>query len=133
MRTYLKLQKTRANEVRALISNWGEVEKAVNVAANAEGTAREEQEKYMNSIEGKMAALETSWQALSNSILSSDFLKWLIDAGNAALTLADNLGGIPTLITAIAGGASLFKNVGRGRMFPLKKICQQDIVFYPIE
>ena len=113
--------KTRSNQVAALVRGWSDVEKAVNVASNAEGTAREEQEKYMNSIEGKMAALETSWQALSNSILSSDLLKWLIDAGNAALTLADNLGGLPTLFTTIAGGLSLFKNVGRGKMFPLNK------------
>lgn len=113
--------KTRSNQIAALMKGWSDVEKAVNVASNAEGTAREEQEKYMNSIEGKMAALETSWQALSNSILSSDLLKWLIDAGNAVLTLADNLGGLPTLFTTIAGGLSLFKNVGRGKMFPLNK------------
>ena len=117
--------KTRANDVKAVISNWAEVEKAASVAANSEGTAREEQEKYMNSLEGKLATLEATWQNLSNTFLSSDLLKNLLESATSLLDvvdgIVDKIGSLPTIITLISGGLSAFKNVGRCRMFHLIK------------
>lgn len=108
-----------------MIKNWDEVEKAASVAANSEGTAREEQEKYMNSLEGKLATLQATWQNLSNTFLSSDLLKNLLESATSLLDvvdgIVDKIGSLPTIITLISGGLSAFKNVGRCRMFHLFK------------
>ena len=123
--------KNRANQILAMITNWDDVTEAVQKASNAEGTAAEENEKYMNSMQGKINALTTSWQALSNTFLSSDFLKGLIDGGNTILTILDKvantLGTLPTLITAVTAALS-FKNIGRTKMFVLNNSSKMPIV-----
>lgn len=123
--------KNRANQILAMITNWDDVTKAVQKASNAEGTAAEENEKYMNSMQGKINALITSWQALSNTFLSSDFLKGLIDGGNTLLSILDSITGtfdtLPTLITAVTAALS-FKNIGRIKMFVLNNSSKMPIV-----
>ena len=114
--------KHRANDIAALISNWSQVEAATEAAYNAAGTASEEQEKYMESLQGHINQLESAWQILSNSFIDSDFLKTLIDLANGFLTtitkVVDTFGTLPTLIIAVVTALS-FKNVGRTKMFVL--------------
>lgn len=113
--------KMRANSVAALISNWSQVEKATEAAYNATGTAVQENAKYLESMEGKINTLKASSQALSNTFLSSDFLKDLIDSGTDALTIIDSivdkLGTLPVLLGTISGVLSGFKNIGKAKMF----------------
>lgn len=122
--------KMRANSVAALISNWSQVEKATKAAYNATGAAAQENESYLASMEGKINALKASYQALSNTFLSSDFLKKLIDDGNTALTVLDDItktiGALPVLIGAVSGALSGFKNIGRTKMFVLKQCEYAD-------
>ena len=97
--------KNRANDVAALISNWEQVEKAMQAATNAEGTASAEQAKYMDSMQGRLNTLKATWQSLSNTFIKSDFLKGLISGLTSTLSLLDTLvsktGAIPTLISTI--------------------------------
>lgn len=106
--------KQRANSVAALINNWSNVEKAVNAASNAEGTAAAENEKYMQSMQGKLDALNASWQALSNTFLSSDFLKVLVDGLTGVVDIVDNIthafGVLGTTIAAV-GITAFIKNL----------------------
>lgn len=122
--------KMRANSVAALISNWSQVEKATKAAYNATGAAAQENESYLESMEGKINTLKASYQALSNTFLSSDFLKNLIDDGNTALTVLDDItktiGALPVLIGAVSGALSGFKNIGRTKMFVLKQCEYAD-------
>ena len=108
--------KNRASDVAALLSNWEQVENAMLASTNAWGTAAAEQEKYVESIQGHINQLKTSWQALSNTMIKSDFLKGLIDTGSEALNTLDaivgTVGTLPTLIGAVFAGLSLGKNVG---------------------
>lgn len=123
--------KRNANGIAAVFQNWQQVESAMKSATTAQGTAAEENEKYMNSMQGKINALTTSWQALSNTLLSSDYLKVLIDSGNTILTILDKvtntLGTLPTLITAVTAALS-FKNIGRTKMFVLNNSSKMPIV-----
>lgn len=113
--------KNRANGVQALLSNWSQVEKAVNAANNAEGTAAAENEKYMAGIQGHLDSLNASVQSLSNSALNSNAVKFAIDflnnATNSADVLVNTVGTLPVLLTTIAGGLSAIKNIGRNKMF----------------
>lgn len=108
--------KNRANAIQALIDNWGNVEKATQAAYNSAGTAVAENEKYIKSLEGHLAQLETTWQKLSNDVLDSSFVKGLIDELSSVLNTTDdiveNVGTLPTLLSAIAGALSIIKNQG---------------------
>lgn len=108
--------KNRANAVQALINNWGNVKKATEAAYNSAGTAYAENEKYLNSLEGHIAQLETTWQSLSNDVLDSEFVKGLVDGLANVLNTTDDIvktiGTLPTLLAGIAAALSLIKNKG---------------------
>lgn len=108
--------KNRANAVQALINNWGNVEKATEAAYNSAGTAYAENEKYLNSLEGHIVQLETTWQYLSNDVLDSKFVKGLVDGLANVLDTTDDIvktiGTLPTLLAGIAAALSLIKNKG---------------------
>lgn len=108
--------KNRANAIQALINNWGNVEKATEAAYNSAGTAYAENEKYLNSLEGHIAQLETTWQYLSNDVLDSEFVKGLVDGLANVLDTTDDIvktiGTLPTLLAGIAVALSLIKNKG---------------------
>jgi len=98
------------------LQNFSQVEKATEAAYNAAGTAAQEQEKYMNSLQGKINAFKASWSALANTVISSNFLKDMVDAGTVLLTLLDNivgkLGTLPTLLSAITAIISFKSGAG---------------------
>lgn len=108
--------KNRANAVQALINNWGNVEKATEAAYNSAGTAYAENKKYLNSLEGHIAQLETTWQYLSNDVLDSKFVRGLVDGLANVLDTTDDIvkaiGTLPTLLAGIAAALSLIKNKG---------------------
>ena len=107
--------KNRSNDVAALIQNWSQVEKALDAANNAAGTAQEEQDKYMKSMQGHIDQLTATWQVFANDLMNSDFLKGVISGATSLLDIVDKIvngiGTLPTLIGAIAAGLS-FKNIG---------------------
>lgn len=98
--------KNRSNEVAALLSNWSNVEAAIKAATEAEGSAAAENEKYVNSVQGRLDKLTTSLQSLANTFMSSNFLKggisFITTMVEGVEGLIDTLGTIPTLITAIS-------------------------------
>ena len=117
--------KRNANGVAAVLQNWKQVEAAVKASTDAEGTAAQENEKYMDSMQGKINATKTSWQALANTFLSSDSLKDLINGAQTFLDVTNNIvktvGALPPILAIIAGYLSASKNIGRGKMFPLEE------------
>lgn len=115
--------KQRANQIQGMIKRWSDVEEATKKAYEAEGTAAQENEKYMNSMQGKIDATKAAWQALANSFLSSDFLKGLISSGQTFLDIINNIvkttGALPPLLAIISGYLSASKNIGRDKMYSL--------------
>lgn len=115
--------KRNANGVAAVLQNWKQVEAAVKASTDAEGTAAKENEKYMDSMQGRINATKAAWQALSNSFLSSDSLKDLINGAQTFLNVTNNIvktvGTLPPILAIIAGYLSASKNIGRDKMFSL--------------
>lgn len=113
--------KVRGNQGMALISAFqsGQVQKALETANHSSGSAAEEQKKWMESLEAKTNQLKAAWQGLSETFLSSDFLKHTIDAGTSLLNivtkLVDTFGTIPTLLGG-AGIIGLIKNFGLSKI-----------------
>lgn len=90
--------KNRADVLNALMTNWEGVTRAMAYAEQSAGSAAKEQERYLTSVEGKLASLKNSWQELSTTTLDSDVVKGVLDLANAFVKLMNATGGlIPTL------------------------------------
>lgn len=105
--------KQRGNQIAALIQSFqsGQAEKAYADAVNSEGSAMQEQERWLESIEAKTQQFEASWQSLSNTFLDSDIVKDFVDFGTGAVnileSIIDKVGGL----NAVIGGAGLFAGI----------------------
>ena len=107
--------KNRSNSIQSMLSNWDEVETALQKATEAQGTAASENDKYMKSAQGHIDALKAAWQAFSATFVKSDFLTnsltVLTKFVDVLDVLVDKLGTVPTVLGAIAAYAST-KGVG---------------------
>ena len=108
--------KQHGDQGAALIQAFqsGTVQKALETSLHAEGSAMQEQERWMESLEAKMRQFETAFQALSSTILDSDLAKWFLDLGtdgvNALDCIIDKIGALGTLGLG-AGLFGKFQNV----------------------
>lgn len=100
--------KNRADVLAAALSNWESVESSLNSALDSTGSALQEQERYLNSIEGKQEALSNAWQKLADDTLSSDFVKRIYSFMTAIVNLIDKMGGLIPLITTLVGLLTVF-------------------------
>lgn len=103
-----------ANVIAALINNFATVEEVLATSANSAGSAMAENEKYLESIAGKISQFEASYESLGNTLISSDLIAGTVDAGTELVTMLDGLidrfGAFPSLISAAAG--ALTANLG---------------------
>ena len=103
--------KTQFEVFANVMKNWGAATRVVNNAVDANGSSLRENEKYLDSIEGKIQAFQSAWEQLSYHLVNSDMIKDVIDLGTQIITIIDNvvqkIGALPTLIglvgTAISG------------------------------
>ena len=104
--------KNRANDVAALIGNFQRAIDMVNTAENSFGSASAENEKYVQSLQGRIDVLTASFQTMSESALSSDFLKGAVDVIDAVVNgitgLIDTFGLIPAGVGLATGAMALF-------------------------
>lgn len=111
----LMFGKQRANQGAAVISAFqsGQIQKALNDAMTSEGSAFEEQSKWLDSIEAKMGQNQAAFQSLSSTVISSDLIKFFVDLGTGVINATDNVikfvGSFETL-AAGAGIAAFVKN-----------------------
>lgn len=99
--------KNRANVVAGMLENWKDARDAAEEAENSAGAAMAEQEKWSQSIAGRLAELQASFQKLSGDLLDSDIVKVFVNIGTAVTDVTDkvvNLTGVlPLLAGAFAG------------------------------
>jgi len=110
--------KQRGNQGAAVIQAFqsGQVQKALEASMNSAGSAYEEQEKWLTSIEAKLGQFEAAFQSLSNTIIDSDLIKFFVDFGTVGVNSIDSiikaLGSLGT-IGAIGGGILGAKSLGQ--------------------
>ena len=90
--------KNQANVLAAIIQNFDIAERAIETSANSAGSALKENEKYLDSIEGKIQQFTNSLQAMWSKLISSDFIKIIIDAGTHILNAVESLGLVGTVV-----------------------------------
>lgn len=93
--------KTRSNTAAAILSNTKDLEKAYKSAMEAEGSALAENEKYLDSIQGRIDLFNNSIQTMWNNTLDSDAIKFFVNVGTQLVKWVDNLGLIKTLFMGI--------------------------------
>lgn len=105
--------KRNANATAALIQNFGIAEQALESATNSAGSAAAENEKYLDSILGKVAQFNAAFETLSATVIDADFSKGVVDAGTTILDiitkLIDGLGTLNTLAMGVGAALSLGK------------------------
>ena len=96
--------KRNANAMSSLIQNFDIAQKTLTTSLNAAGSATKENEKYLESIQGKLTQLKSSFESLSDSVMNSDVIKFGIDRitdfVDAIDWLTRTFTPIPGLITA---------------------------------
>lgn len=104
---YYLNQQAGANQsvnLAAALSNFDDVEKALTLALDANGSALAENTAYMESLEAKTNNLKATFQDLATNVIDDELVGSVLDLANGFLQLANtDLGRIVTQITLLTG------------------------------
>lgn len=99
------------------MTNFDTARDALETSLDSSGSAMREHEKWQQSLEAQINKLKASWQSLSQTFLSSDFLRVAFDLViklvDGITLLIDKVGVLPTLLA----GFSIFKSFGNKGLF----------------
>ena len=108
--------KRNANVVSALLENFDIAEDVLKTSMDSAGSAMAENEKYLESIQGKLAEFSAQFESLSTKFINSEFVKGVIDIGTGLLGLFESvlditnaLGGLSNVLMVIAGVVATIK------------------------
>ena len=82
--------KYQSQNAAAILNNFETALSATETALNSEGSALNENAKYMDSIEGKVSNFKSAFEELSQTLISSDFIKGFVDFGTSLLKMANS-------------------------------------------
>ena len=114
--TELIAGKRNANGVAAILNNFNVAESTMESAANSSNVAWEENEKYLDSIQGRLAQLDASFQTLSEDILSSGLVKGSISFLTSIVKLLDKIVNLTGTLPAGLGIAAFATQLGEPKM-----------------
>ena len=93
--------KRQANTLSAIIQNFDIVEDAIETSANSEGSALKENEKVLDSIQGKINLFNNALERFWSNLIDSDLIKFVVDLGTKVIELASDFGEVRSVIFAI--------------------------------
>lgn len=115
---------TRQAEVfRTLMANYDSAKKYMQTANESEGYATEKFEAYQNSLSGAIEGFKNSFQTLSNTVLGSDFLKGIVNAGTTTLNILDSIIERFHTIPSLLGAFGIFQGFQGGGWSSQKIVC----------
>ena len=110
--------KRNSNVVMALLTNFQTAEEVLQTASNSAGSALAENEKYLDSINGKIARFQAAFEDLSAAVFDSGFIKGVVDFGTTVIEgltfITEKLGSLPTLIGAITAAVTAYSGAKNG-------------------
>lgn len=101
--------KTRGSAVAAILQNYELLEEAYNDALDAEGSAWKENQKYLDSIQGKIDQFTNAVQTMWNNTLKDSWIKGFVSFGTIIIQIIDKIGLLTTALIAL-GAVSMIKN-----------------------
>ena len=109
--------KRNANAVSAILNNFSVAESAMESSANSANVAWEENEKYLDSIQGRLAQLDAAFQSLSTHVLDSGIVKYAVSFLTTIIKITDNItklsGALPPIAAAVSGILSVMQMNGK--------------------
>lgn len=94
----------------AVMSNINTAVEANETALSSQGSAMNENSKYMESFEAHVTNLSAKWQDFSNNVVNNDFVKVLMEVGGILMDIANtDIGHIVAqvmLLSSVGWGAS---------------------------
>lgn len=112
--------KNRASTIEGLLQNYKIIDEVISAAENADGSALKENEKYLESIDGKIEQLTNSIQEFWYTVLDTDTVTWVLDSLTSIINLVtdliDKFGVLPSLMGTAGGAFGVFQSIkGGGR------------------
>ncbi len=95
--------KTQFSSLSAILQNLNSGVEASKTALQSQGSALRENARYLDSIQGKVSQFTSELEKFWTEGISSDSVKRLVEFGTQVLKLINDLGGMPTVLTAITG------------------------------
>lgn len=98
----------------SLMDQFDEAEKAMKSIENSGGALSEAYGEYMNSITAHVNQFKAAFTGLSDTVVNSSFVKFVVDSGTTIITVLDKLinalGSINSILLAI-GAAKAIKSI----------------------
>ncbi len=90
----------------AIMSNFDTVDSIIETSMNSAGSAMEENERYLDSITGKIALLKSAYQSLSETMINSNGIKFAVDGFRGFVEMLEKVASISSggAITSVLGG-----------------------------
>lgn len=104
--------KTQRSLFTAIMTNFESAVGATQAALESEGSATLENEKRMESLQGKTQQLQAAWQDFARNTIDSEVIKSLLTLGTEILNFADSdMGRFIISLTAATTAVGLLKKV----------------------
>lgn len=118
--------KTQRSLFTAIMTNFESAVGATEAALNSEGSAAAENEKRMDSLQGRMQQLESAWQSFARNTIDSDFVKNILSAVTGLIKFADAAGGLNPILITLVGTLAVFKSgsIAKGIVDLSKKFAE---------
>ncbi len=114
--------KNRSNIAASILQNGEMLKSVYEDAQNSEGSAEQELNSYLDSVDGKLQQLSNRAQEFWFKVIDSETIKNGIDLltnlTKGATDFVDTIGILPTLLTGIGAGIAV-KNVGEHYIVPV--------------
>jgi len=82
----------QGNVLTAILNEFNIAEQAVTDSLNSQNSAMTENEARIDSIDGKLRTLQSSWQQMWSNAINKELIKSLLDIATALISLVDNVG-----------------------------------------
>ena len=116
--------KNRSNIAASILQNGDMLRSVYEDSQDSAGSAQEELDAYLDSIEGRLTKLTNSVQEFWATFIDTDVVKGAIDLltnlMNLLTDIVDTLGSVGTVATAVIGGFAIkasAKGGGRAKIF----------------
>ena len=115
--------KNRASTVSGLIENYEIIEDVMKTAEESQGSALEENQRYIESIEGSLNQLKNAWDKLWVNENNREVITFFLDLAKSILEVVDKVGVLNTAFIGLGGffGAKMAKSGGRAKCCPSKE------------
>ena len=104
--------KNRSAIASSILTNGDMLQKVKEYSENSEGSAMAENDKYIQSISGRVVQLKANLQNLWSDAIDSNALAFFVQMGSTIVKMVDNIGLFKVALAGITGFASL-KGAGR--------------------